>query len=144
MTGFQLLGQFVGGSLGDRFNKRLLCVGCMIAHGVGLYLLTYADSLLMVGGFAMLHGIAWGIRGPQMVAIRADYFGAKSFGRIMGISSLVVMLGMIGGPMICGLIVDHYGIYRNAFISIGFSSLMGAFLFYMARKPDFKSLKARN
>jgi hypothetical protein len=30
----------------------------MIAHGVGLYLLTYADSLLMVGGFAMLHGIA--------------------------------------------------------------------------------------
>ncbi|MDE0908510.1 MAG: hypothetical protein OSB18_14175, partial [SAR324 cluster bacterium] len=59
MTGFQLLGQFVGGSLGDRFNKRLLCVGCMIAHGVGLYLLTYADSLLMVGGFAMLHGIAW-------------------------------------------------------------------------------------
>ena len=58
MTGFRLLAQFVGGSLGDRFNKRLLCVGCMIAHSVGLYLLTYADNLLMVGGFAMLHGIA--------------------------------------------------------------------------------------
>jgi hypothetical protein len=67
----------------------------MIAHGVGLYLLTYADSLLMVGGFAMLHGIAWGIRGPLMVAIRADYFGPKSFGTITGISSMIVMMGMM-------------------------------------------------
>ena len=73
-----------------------------------------------------------------MVAIRADYFGAKSFGKIMGISSLVVMLGMMGGPLICGLVVDHFGVYRNAFISIGLISLLGAILFYFARKPDFK------
>ena len=55
----------------------------------------------------------------------------------MGISSLVVMLGMMGGPIICGLIVDHYGTYKNAFISIGLMSLIGSFLFFMARKPVF-------
>ena len=33
------------------------------------------------------HGLAWGIRGPLMVALRADYFGPKSFGTIMGVSS---------------------------------------------------------
>ena len=26
--------------------------------------------------FALLHGTAWGLRGPFMQAIRADYFGA--------------------------------------------------------------------
>ena len=34
-----------------------------------------------------------------MVALRADYFGPKSFGTIMGISSLIVMIGMTAGPI---------------------------------------------
>ena len=32
---------------------------------------------------------------PMMAALRADYFGAASFGTITGISSLIVMLGMM-------------------------------------------------
>ena len=72
-----------------------------------------------------------------MVAIRADYFGTKSFGKIFGISSLVVMFGTIIGPIICGLVVDYYGIYKKAFISIGLISYIGAALFYFARKPNF-------
>tara|TARA_B100000282_G_scaffold187229_1_gene136338 strand:+ start:122 stop:1444 length:1323 start_codon:yes stop_codon:yes gene_type:complete len=135
---FQILGIACGGYLGDRFSKRLICVYCMIFHGSGMLVLAFFDDYLLLIMFAVLHGLAWGIRGPQMVAIRADYFGAKSFGKIMGISSLVVMLGMMGGPLICGLVVDHFGVYRNAFISIGLISLLGAVLFYFARKPDFK------
>ncbi len=142
MTGFQLLGQFVGGSLGDRFNKRLLCVGCMIAHGVGLYLLTYADSLLMVGGFAMLHGIAWGLRGPLMVAIRADYFGPKSFGTITGISSMIVMMGMMSGPIFCGILVDLFGNYEIAFSAIAFTALIGSLCFWVATPPNLTSIPA--
>ena len=135
MTGFQFLGQFVGGPLGDRFNKRFLCVGCMVGHGMGLYLLTYADSLLMIGGFAALHGIAWGIRGPLMVAIRADYFGSKSFGTITGISSMVVMMGMMSGPIFCGVLVDHFGNYEIAFSLIAGSSLLGSLCFWLATPP---------
>ncbi len=142
MTGFQLLGQFVGGSMGDRFNKRLLCVGCMIAHGVGLYLLTYADSLLMVGGFAMLHGIAWGLRGPLMVAIRADYFGPKSFGTITGISSMIVMMGMMSGPIFCGILVDLFGNYEIAFSAIAFTALIGSLCFWVATPPNLTSIPA--
>jgi len=47
-----------------------------------------------------------------------------------------VMFGMIGGPIICGMVVDHYGIYQNAFLSIGIISMIGAIFFYMARKPN--------
>ena len=134
---FQILGIVCGGYLGDRFNKRLICVCCMIFHGTGMLILAFFDEYFLLILFAMFHGLAWGIRGPQMVAIRADYFGPESFGRLMGISSLVVMLGMMGGPIICGIVVDHYGIYQNAFLSIGIISMIGAIFFYMARKPDF-------
>ena len=133
----QILGLSCGGYLGDRFSKRIICFCCMIFHGSGMLVLAFFDAYPMVLLFSVLHGIAWGIRGPQMVAIRADYFGTRSFGKIFGISSMVVMFGTMVGPIICGLVVDHYGTYRNAFISIGLISFIGALLFYFARKPVF-------
>ena len=133
----QILGLSCGGYLGDRFSKRIICFYCMIFHGSGMLILAFFDDYSMVLLFSVLHGIAWGVRGPQMVAIRADYFGTRSFGKIFGISSMVVMFGTILGPIICGLVVDHYGIYRNAFIMIGLISYIGALLFFFARKPRF-------
>ena len=133
----QIIGLSCGGYLGDRFNKRIICFYCMIFHGSGMLVLAFFNAYPMVLLFSVLHGIAWGIRGPQMVAIRADYFGTRSFGKIFGISSLVVMFGTIIGPITCGLVVDYYGIYRNAFLSIGLISYIGGFLFYFARKPNF-------
>ena len=133
----QILGLTCGGYLGDRFSKRIICCCCMIFHGSGMLVLAFFNAYPMVILFSVLHGFAWGIRGPQMVAIRADYFGTKSFGKIFGISSMVVMLGTMGGPIICGLVIDQYGLYKNAFISIGLISYIGALLFYLARKPIF-------
>ena len=133
----QILGLTCGGYLGDRFSKRIICFYCMILHGSGMLVLAFFDAYPMVILFSVLHGVAWGVRGPQMVSIRADYFGTRSFGKILGISSMVVMFGTMLGPIICGFVVDHYGIYRNAFISIGLISYIGAFLFYFARKPIF-------
>ena len=133
----QILGLSCGGFLGDRFSKRIICFYCMIFHGSGMLVLAFFDTYPMVLLFSVLHGIAWGIRGPQMVAIRADYFGTRSFGKIFGFSSMVVMFGTMLGPIFCGFVVDYYGIYRNAFISIGLISYIGAFLFYFARKPIF-------
>jgi MFS family permease len=42
-----------------------------------------------------------------MSAIRADYFGSAAFGTITGISSMVVMFGMVGGPIIAGALADR-------------------------------------
>ena len=80
VTGCQLIGQLGGGVLGDRLDKRLLCIICMVAHTVALLILAFASSSSEVVIFAVLHGLAWGVRGPLMVALRADYFGAASFG----------------------------------------------------------------
>ncbi len=136
LTGFQLIGQLLGGVLGDRFNKRLICVLCMFGHAAGLVLLAYATDLWMVLGCTVLHGLAWGIRGPLMVALRADYFGPSSFGTIMGFSSLIVMLGMSGGPVYAGYLADLYGDYQLAFATLALSALAGACCFARARPPE--------
>lgn len=135
MTAFQMVGQIAGGYLGDRINKRYLCIGCMAGHTAGLFLVAFATTPLMVLGFTVLHGLAWGIRGPLMVALRADYFGPSSFGTIMGFSSLVVMLGMSTGPVFAGYMADVHGNYQLGFAYIAASAFMGSFCFLAATRP---------
>ena len=135
MTGTQLVGLFLGGYLGDRFNKRILCVICMLGHFVGLIAVTYATNFWWLIVFVLGHGLGWGIRGPMMVSLRADYFGPRSFGTIMGISSLIVMIGMTAGPIFCGWMFDQYGDYELAFTIIAFLSLSGSICFWAAKPP---------
>jgi len=131
----QIIGQIVGGYLGDRYDKRIISMICMLGHTSALLLLAFATNEAMVVAFAVIHGISWGTRGPLMVALRADYFGTKAFGMIMGISSLVVMFGMMGGPIVGGLMSDLYGNFVYSFATIALVSLLGAICFYFATPP---------
>lgn len=132
---FQFIGTAIGGPLGDRFNKRLIAAAAMVAHGVGLLLLTYAASVIMVGAFVVLHGLAWGTRGPQMQAIRADYFGTASFGTIMGFSALITTVGSIVGPLLAGRLADTTGDYQLGFTILAISAMAGIVFFILATPP---------
>lgn len=131
----QIAGQLVGGYLGDRTSKRWLSAGAMWGHAAGLLLLTFAVAPWMVWGFALLHGLAWGARGPLMSAIRADYFGSTAFGQIMGYSSIILMFGMIGGPLLAGILADVTGTYRLGFVILAVLAGLGSVLFILATEP---------
>jgi len=141
LTVSQVGGVAVGWVIGDHFEKRYIAAACMLMHAVGLLLLTYADTLpaatfLMVLAFAVLHGAAWGLRGPFMQAIRADYFGRSAIGMILGLSLMIIVVGQVGGPMIAGILADLTGNYRAGFAIIAFLALIGALFFILARKPQ--------
>ena len=104
-------------------------------HAAGLLMVTWATSFPMVLAFAVLHGIGWGMRGPLMVALRADYFGSASFGTIMGWSSLIVMIGMSTGPIVAGVMADAYGNYQAGFSILAAASVLGFFGFLAATPP---------
>ncbi len=128
-------GQLVGGFLGDRFDKRILVTIAMLGHGFGMLLLALASNWLLVWLFVLFHGLAWGVRGPIQSAMRADYFGATSFGKIMGFSSMIVMLGMVVGPVVAGVLRDRTGDYRLGFIILAAISALGSVWFLLATPP---------
>ena len=132
----QIAGQLSGGWAGDRISKRAIVVVCMVGHAAALLLLAHASAYWMVVVFATLHGLAWGMRGPLMAAIRADYFGSGSFGMISGISSMVVMLGMIAGPLVAGILADRTGSYVTGFTVLATLAALGSIFFLLARRPD--------
>ena len=135
VTMSQIAGVGLGWLIGERWEKRYIAAGCMLAHAVGLLLLTYAVSLPMVVAFAVLHGAAWGLRGPFMQALRADYFGLQAIGMIMGVSAVLISTGQVSGPLLAGLFVDLTGNYRLGFTIIAVLAGLGSMFFVLAKKP---------
>jgi MFS family permease len=135
VTGFQIVGVALGWVIGDRFDKRLISAACMLAHALGLLLLTYAFHVWMLVAFAVLHGTAWGLRGPFMQAIRADYFGRAAIGMILGLSYMIIIIGQMGGPLIAGAFADAHGDYRFGFTLLAVLAGLGSLFFLFAKKP---------
>ena len=135
MTFGQMLGVLLGAGLGDRFDKRKVTALCMLAHALGLLCLTYATGMSGLVAFAAFHGLAWGLRGPFMLAIRADYFGRQAIGVIMDISAAIVAVGQVAGPLVAGVLADLTGNYRLGFTVLAVLSAMGSVSFMLATRP---------
>ena len=131
----QLCGVGTGAWIGDRLDKRLAAAGCMLGHMTGLLFLAYAVNTAMVVVYAVVHGFAWGLRGPLMQAIRADYFGRSAIGMILGLSFMIIVIGQVGGPMIAGILSDMTGNYRAGFTVLALLAGLGSAFFLLARRP---------
>lgn len=135
MTVAQAGGVLLGWAIGDRFDKRKVAAACMVMHAAGLLMLTFAASSAFLVAFSLLHGVAWGLRGPFMQAIRADYFGRRAIGMILGISAAFIAVGQIAGPMVAGSLADLTGDYRIGFTVLAVIAAGGSVAFLRAKRP---------
>lgn len=136
MTAMLVAGMLLGGALGDRADdKRLIIVPAMLGHMTAMLLLAWTASLWLVTFAVALQGLSWGCRGPLTSALRAEYFGTASFGKIQGFSSLIVMSGMMCGPLAAGAIYDARGSYAPAFTLLALVVGLGSLCFVFARRP---------
>jgi MFS family permease len=135
MMACQIPGQAIAGYLGERIGKRKLTTAAMLMHGAALLILAQYSSYSMMILFAVMNGVAWGIRGPLMQTMRAEYFGRKHFGMIMGWSSVLIMVGSFSGPMIAGWLFDIAGSYETGFTFIAMFPIAGSLFFLFAGPP---------
>lgn len=135
VTVISAAGHLIGGTLGDRVDKRVLTGSAMIAHGTAVLVLAWVPGWSAVVTFSVLHGLAWGVRGPLMGSLRADYFGASNFGSIMGASMMVFMIGQLIGPIMVGTLADAQGDYRVGFTMLGAIAMLASLSFWTLRPP---------
>lgn len=138
-TAVSMLFQIVGGFVGDRVPKRYALFVFTWIQASGVFLLTFgAASLPVAYGFALLFGIGFGGRNPLTVSIRGEYFGRKSFGKIMGISQVPMNLLLLSAPVYAGFIRDTTGDYTLAFAPLAAINMLGGILFLFALPPKLK------
>lgn len=128
-------GVMLGWVIGEKFAKRKVAATCMLMHAGGMLMLTYAVGPVMLVVALLLHGVGWGLRGPFMQAIRADYFGRRSIGVILGLSTMITVIGNIVGPILAGAFADWQGNYRAGFTLLALLAGAGSLLFLMAKPP---------
>jgi cyanate permease len=120
---------FPMGLLLERIHVRF---GAMIQAGVlitSLLVLLVADDYWEAVVFAVLFGVAAGMRNIVETLLLANYFGRGSLGAIKGFSAPFRMVSPMG-PLFAGWVYDTSGSYQTAFIAfIGVAFVM---LFSMA------------
>ncbi len=134
-TAVSIVFQLAGGYMGDRVPKNVALFAFTGLQAVAVVILVIAPSLEVIFLFAVLFGAGFGGRTPLTTAIRGDYFGRSSFGKILGISTLPMnAMLLIAGPM-AGFMRDQLGDYDLAFLSLAGLNGIGALLFLIARRP---------
>ena len=138
-TAVSMVFQIVGGFVGDRVPKRYALFVFTWIQASGVFLLTFGPATLPVAyGFALLFGIGFGGRNPLTVSIRGEYFGRKSFGKIMGISQVPMNILLLSAPVFAGVVRDSTGEYTIAFATLACLNMLGGLLFLLAHPPKIK------
>ncbi len=140
MTTFTITGQLLGGFLGDKFNKQAMAFCAMFGHATAMLCLAFGNTIFWVLAFAVINGLSWGVRGPIMQAMRADYFGRKAYAQIMGYSSVIVTVGIVIGPVLAGVMADTFGNYRAGFTVLAACAAIGSICFIFASPPKPKTV----
>ena len=132
-TGVATFSYLVGGYAGDLMSKRVALALFATFQAAGVLALVVAQNLPMFYLFAVLFGAGMGGNGTLAVVILADYFGMKSFGKILGLSSVLTFLALIA-PAFVGIIYDEFGTHTPALLVLAGLTLTAA-LCYLAASP---------
>ena len=127
--------QLGGGYLGDRIPTNVALFLFTGIQGVAVVLISINTSIYMFYVFAVLFGIGFGGRTPLTTAIRGEYFGRASFGKILGLSTVPMNILLLIAAPLAGFMRDQMGDYQWAFLTLAILNSIGAVLFLIARKP---------
>jgi len=133
--GVAFAAQLGGGLLGDRVDKRVASAAAIVVQTAAVAALAFATNYPGALLFALLWGLGFGARIPMMHALRAEYFGPRSFATILGLEAVPMSLGMMAAPVMVGWAFDVQGSYTTAFIVLAAASLFAAFLILLAKPP---------
>ncbi|MFC2010374.1 MFS transporter, partial [Chloroflexota bacterium] len=118
-----------------RMPKNIILGSTMVMMAVSVFILSTATSLPMAMAYAVLYGIAWGMRTPVMNAIQGDYFGRKSQGIIRGWLNSITLPLRVSAPLLVAFVADLQGTYRHIFMISSFVTLVGSALIFLATPP---------
>lgn len=124
----------------DIYRKKYVMASSLglITAGMVIFGLIDGSSFALVVLFAIVYGIgvagAAPLRGPTI----REYFGAKKFGTIFGLTNVFATIGMVIGAPSAGLVYDTRGVYDPVWFIYAGLTMIGTILILMMPLPSRK------
>jgi MFS family permease len=135
MGGFSIPGRILSGLVADMIGwQRTLCLSCL---GMGLNVLWLLN--LRAGWvfycFVLLNGVFHGSRIASIFGILGEFFGMRSLGELIGITTAIAVFMSTLAPYIAGFIFDVTGTYVLAFAILSVLLLISSMIAGLIKKP---------
>jgi OPA family sugar phosphate sensor protein UhpC-like MFS transporter len=131
------LGQFVSGSLGDRFGPRRLLAGGMIGSAACAALFGVSSLFIPFLVAFAVNGLFQSTGWSNNVAAMAPWFGRKVRGLVMGFWATNYQVGGLLATALAGWLLVHYG-WRSAFLvpAVWVAGVGALLLFFLVERPQ--------
>jgi MFS family permease len=117
MLGFGILSRIGSGLIADRLGGAATLLIGSVLQGISLFLYLLFDGLVSLYIISALFGLFQGGIVPMYAIIVRQYFSPKEVGIRIGIVLMATLFGMALGGWMSGIIFDHTGSYRLAFLN---------------------------
>ena len=111
----------IWGKLADLVDRKLLIQLALAVSVISSALAGLAHSTEMLIGMRALQGIGAGGLTALGTVLLADIISPRDRGRYMGLMGAVMAVGMVGGPLLGGVITDAAGWRWNFFVGLPFA-----------------------
>ncbi len=136
LAGFGIVSKLTFGPLSEKITARWSMSICLGIQAVGLWLLIAVGGSNAVWFVIAFIGMGFGAIGALMPLTVAEAYGLRHFGSILGFTAMLGVGPMIIGPLMAGVVFDHYGAYDVAFIIMSVALTLGALSMALAQWPE--------
>ncbi|MUM19923.1 DHA2 family efflux MFS transporter permease subunit [Mycobacterium sp. CBMA271] len=122
----------------DRFGTKRLFMGAVLAFTLASVLCAVSSNILLLITFRVFQGLGGGMLMPLSFMILTRAAGPKRLGRIVAVGAIPFLLGPIGGPILGGWLIGHYG-WKWIFLinlPIGLVTTMLAAIMFPKDRPE--------
>jgi MFS family permease len=108
-----IAGRLLIGYLGDRVDKTLIMLGAVVNLIAGLLMLRFASAehLASLYAYAVVYGIGFSGTFTMIQLVIAEFFAGQSYGKILGILTMVDVAGGGIGISVIAWMRKFYGSY---------------------------------
>ena len=129
-----IIGRFGFGWLGDLFAKKYVMAWAFFVMSLGMLAFQYAGVGWILFLFLILFPPGYGGGMVLRGATLREYFGRKSFGKIIGITMGSSSIGGILGPTLAGFVFDSWGNYHILWLFFSGIGILGMYLLLRIRQ----------
>lgn len=129
-----LFGRIAFGVAGDRLGAKRVLVFGLLVQAIGTLGYLFAREIGTFYAVAATFGFIYAGTMPLYAVIARENFPLKMMGMVIGGTTMAGGLGMATGPVVGGMIYDHYETYSWLFVT-SFALGIGAFLIALTFRP---------